>query len=71
MKTLKSQKATLFDEQDQEQEAVLKAFCGTLHHFFGGWWKLFRGVRDGRNPALIRYPLEGVLGTGVLMYLFR
>ena len=71
METLKSQKATTFEEEDQEQRALLKAFSGTLHHYFGGWWKLFRGVRDGRNPELIRYPLQGVLSTGVLMYLFR
>ena len=74
MKTTKSEKTTLLDEADQEQEAqkaLLKAFGSTLHHFFGGWWKLFRGARDGRNPELIKYPLEGVLSTGVLMYLFR
>jgi hypothetical protein len=72
MKTTKSPKSTLLDEEDQEaQKALLKAFSGTLHHFFGGWRELFKGVRDGRNPELIRYPLEGVLGTGVLMYLFR
>ncbi len=33
--------------------------------------KLFKGVRDDRNPELIRYPLESLLSTGVLMYLFR
>ena len=74
MKTAKNQKTTLLDEADQEQEAqraILKAFSGTLHHFFGGWRELFKGVRDGRNPEWIQYPLEGVLGTGVLMYLFR
>ncbi len=76
MKISKHQKRSLLDEetQDQEheaQEALLKAFTGTLHHYFGGWWKLFKGVRDGRNPELIRYPLEGLLSTGVLMYLFR
>jgi hypothetical protein len=76
MKTTKSQKTTLLDDEDQDQEqeaqkALLRAFTGTLHHFYGGWWKLFRGVHDGRNPELIRYPLEGLLSTGVLMYLFR
>lgn len=70
------QRTHLIDEakQDQEldeQKALLKAFSSTLHHFFGGWRELFKGVRDGRNPELIRYPLEGVLSTGVLMYLFR
>lgn len=64
----------MLDEADQEQEAqkaMLKAFSGTLHHFFGGWKELFKGVRDGRDPDWIKYPLEGVLSTGVLMYLFR
>ena len=59
METLKSQQTDVIDEEkgDQEQEAqkaLLRAFTGTLHHFFGGWWKLFRGVRDGRNPELIK-----------------
>jgi len=74
MKTTKSEKTTLVDKADQEQEALkalLKAFTGTLHQFFGSWQDLFKGVRDGRNPELIKYPLEGVLSTGVLMYLFR
>jgi len=44
---------------------------GTLYHFFGGWQKLFKGVRDGRNPEMIRYPLEGILSAGVLMFVFR
>ncbi len=72
----KRQKRSLLEEETQEreyeaQEALLKAFCGTLHHYFGGWRKLFKGVRDDRNPELIRYPLESLLSTGVLMYLFR
>jgi hypothetical protein len=54
-----------------EQRVLLKAFCGTLYHYFGGWQKLFEGVRDGRHPGLIRYPLAGLLSAGVLMYLFR
>jgi hypothetical protein len=76
MKTNKSQKTILLDEEKgdpeyEAQKAMLKAFSGTLYHFFGGWRNLFKGVRDGRNPELIKYPLEGVLSTGVLMYLFR
>ena len=59
------------DQEHEEQKALLKAFTGTLHHFFGGWRKLFKGVKDGRNPELIRYPLEGLLSAGVLMFLFR
>jgi len=76
MNVPKRQKRSLLDEetQDQEyeaQEALLKAFTCTLYHYFGGWWKLFKKVRDGRNLELIMYPLEGLLSTGVLMYLFR
>jgi len=76
MKVPRRQTRNLLDKEikDQEyeaQEALLKAFTGTLHHYFGGWWKLFKGVRDGRNPELIKYPLEGLLSTGILMYLFR
>jgi hypothetical protein len=59
------------DQEQEAQKALLRAFTGTLHHFFVGWRELFKGVRDGRNPELIKYPLEGVLSTGVLMYLFR
>jgi hypothetical protein len=54
-----------------EQKALLKAFCGTVGHYFGGFQNLFRGVRDGRHPERITYPLEGLLSAGVLMFLFR
>ena len=46
METTKSEKTTLLDEADQEQEAqkaLLKAFGSTLHHFFCGWQDLFKG----------------------------
>lgn len=70
------QQAHLIDETEQDQElekqkALLKAFCGTVDHYFGGFQNLFRGVKDGRNRELIRYPLESLLSAGVLMYLFR
>lgn len=71
MKTPKSQETNLIKESEPEQEVLLKAFSGTLYHYFGGWKKLFRGIRDGRNPAWIEYPLESLLSAGVLMYLFR
>lgn len=59
------------DQELDEQKAMLKAFSGTVYHFFGGWGKLFKGGRDGRNPELVTYPLAGLLSAGVLMYLFR
>ena len=59
------------DREQQEQEDVLKAFTGTVQHYFGGWEEIFKGVSDPRNPEMIIYPLEGLLCTGTLMYLFR
>ncbi|MCJ7703625.1 MAG: transposase family protein [Anaerolineales bacterium] len=49
----------------------MKAFTGTGHHFFGDWQAIFKGVTDPRDPELITYPLEGLLCTGVMMFMFR
>jgi hypothetical protein len=57
--------------EDQEQIEILKAFTGTIQHYFGGWEAIFDEVRDARNPNWITYPLEGLLCAGVLMFLFR
>ena len=59
------------DRDEQEQEDLLKAFTGTVQHYFGEWDELFRGIKDPRNAAMITYPLPGLLCTGVLMYIFR
>jgi len=59
------------DKDIYEQEAMLKVFTGTVHHFFGGWPAIFKGITDPRNLNLITYPLTGLLCTGVLMYMFR
>jgi hypothetical protein len=56
---------------NREQKDLLKALLGTVVHFFGSWQAIFRGVRDGRNPDLITYPLEQMLCTGVLLFVFR
>jgi len=72
MNTTRSQNEMMKEERESdEQKALLKAFTGTVFHFFGGWQAIFKGVGDGRNPELSTYPLEGVLSTGVLMFLFR
>jgi hypothetical protein len=62
---------TIVDQGDQEHKDLLKAFIGTVQHFFGGWQTIFRGVTDGRNPDLIPSPLASLLCTGVLLFLFR
>jgi len=72
MNTTQSQNTMMqVERESDEQIALLKTFTRTVFHFFGGWRKLFKGVRDGRNPEMIRYPLEGVLSAGVLMFVFR
>jgi hypothetical protein len=63
--------AAAMDEGVQEQKAVLKALLGTVAHFFDSWQTIFKGVRDGRHPDLIKYPLVQLLCTGVLMFVFR
>jgi hypothetical protein len=59
------------DDDHGEQQAILKAFMGTVQQFFGSWPTIFKGVGDGRNPDLITYPLVQLLCTGVLLFLFR
>mgnify|MGYP001135106605 CR=1 FL=1 len=55
----------------QEQVSVFKTLVVTVHHFFGGFERLFQGLTDPRNPDQITYPLAVLMATGVLMFLFR
>jgi len=59
------------DREEREQRSLLKAFTGTVRHYFGKWQTIFSGVSDRRNPEMIIYPLAGLMCTGVLMFLFR
>ena len=59
------------DSVSKEQEALIEAFIGTTQHFFGSWQTIFSGVTDARNPNWISYPIEALLCTGVMMFLFR
>lgn len=63
--------AAEWNKDQKEQGKIIGAMIGTVKHFFGGWGKLFKGVRDGRNLARITYPMEELLFTGVLMFLFQ
>lgn len=58
-------------KETSEQKDLMRAFLGTVYHFFGSWGGIFKGVTDPRNPNLITYPLVSLLCTGVLMFLFR
>ena len=59
------------DDGNRVQKEILRAFMGTVAHFFGSWQTMFGGVTDGRNPDLITYPLASLLVTGVLLFIFR
>ena len=59
------------DAESIEQESLLEAFVATTYHYFGSWQAIFREVTDPRNPDWIIYPIEALLCTGVLMFLFR
>ena len=59
------------DPDLQEQVSFFKSLVVTVHHFFGGFERLFQGLTDPRNPDHITYPLAVLMATGVLMFLFR
>ena len=59
------------DPDSKKQAKILKAFMGTVQHYFGSWEKIFSGVRDTRNQLLITYPMAALMCVGILMFEFR
>ncbi len=57
--------------QEREQKALLRAFSGTVRHYWGNWPTVFCGVKDPRNPNLILYSLPGLLFTGTFLFVCR
>ncbi len=57
------------DQEEQKQAGMMHSFLGTVEHYFGGFKELFKKVTDPRQAELITYPLEGLLFTGVMMFL--
>lgn len=53
------------------QLALFKSLVVTVGHFFGSFAELFGSLTDRRDPARLTYPLETLMATGVLMFLFR
>ena len=66
-----AQKALAQDQDEREQQALIGALVVTVHHFFGGFSRLFRPIYDPRVPHLITYPLASMCFAGVLMFLCR
>ena len=54
-----------------QQTALVKAFFGTVKHYFGHWKTLFAGVQDPRNQNMITYSLDSLLFTGTFMFICR
>ena len=61
----------LEEKAQEEQQELIRALTGTLHHFFGGFPPLFAHVTDYRNPLKIDYPLASLAFAGVMMFLFQ
>ncbi len=59
----------LEEKGQEEQQELMRALIGTLHHFFGGFLPLFAHVTDPRDPMKIRYPLAGLAFAGVMLFL--
>ncbi len=57
--------------QVREQKALLRAFTGTVQHYWGNWPTVFSGVKDPRNLDLITYSLPGLLFTGTFLFVCR
>ena len=56
------------DRDQQEQKRIVNLFLGTAQRHFGKWKGIFEGVKDEREVWKIRYPLETILFTGVLLF---
>ena len=61
----------LEEKAQQEQHELMRALIGTLHHFWGGFSRLFAHVTDPRDPLKITYPFASLAFAGTEMFLFR
>lgn len=59
------------DLPPDSQDRLLRAFFGTIGHFFGDFTGLFSQVTDPRSRRKIIYPLPALILTGILMFLFH
>ncbi len=57
--------------QEREQKALLRAFTGTVQHYWGNWAAVFAGVIDPRNLDRITYSLPGLLFIGTFLFVCR
>jgi len=56
------------DQDTKEQKQIINLFLGTAQQKFGKWEEIFSGVSDEREAWKIRYKIEVMLFTGVLLF---
>lgn len=57
------------DRDEQEQKHIINLFLGTGQQYFGKWKDIFGKVSDQREAGKIRYQIEVMIFTGVLLFL--
>jgi hypothetical protein len=62
---------TTRSSQEREHKALLRAFCGTVQHYWVNWPTIFSGVVDPRNLDLITYSLPSLLFIGTFLFVCR
>ena len=59
------------DRDTQEQKQIITSLFGTIKRHFGKWGDIMKGVEDKRKPEKIIYPLEDLLFTGIMLFIFQ
>lgn len=57
------------DPDELAQRQMMNLFLGTAQAYGGKWGEIFSGVRDERAGWKIRYPIEVMLFSGVLVFM--
>ena len=59
------------DPDGEEQKQIIATFFRTIKYYFGKTGVLFTGIKDQREEWKITYPLEALLFTGVMLFIFQ
>jgi hypothetical protein len=57
------------DRDEQEQKHIINLFLGIGRQYFGEWKDIFGKVSDKREAGKVRYPIEVMIFTGILLFL--
>jgi hypothetical protein len=64
-----NQRYTTEDRDEQEQKHIINLFLGIGRQYFGEWEDIFGKVSDEREAGKVRYQVEVMIFTGVLLFL--